>query len=257
MPNDQVRRRRDSAMISRMRSSCAAVNGCSGWQAIMLLPFVRGADMLPNPWGAGLRPAPVRSTVGLQHHHGEALWTNKRAPPSRPLRPGSQTLSASSRSEELSTRAMCQAYSSSCSTPSDTRATSSRFVRYRRGLNGSYRAHRIAFRFPEKHVGGGHPPIGFGRRHAATCAGWYSDMNRTIRLAVSKLGDRPSLRLAISCGSPVARRPNRVGRISVRLRKASIDEINSALVGISMHRNVSANADIASRMSASSEIDAS
>ena len=208
MPNDQVRRRRDSAMISRMRSSCAAVNGCSGWQAIMLLPFVRGADMLPNPWGAGLRPAPVRSTVGLQHHHGEALWTNKRAPPSRPLRPGSQTLSASSRSEELSTRAMCQAYSSSCSTPSDTRATSSRFV-------------------------------------------------RTIRLAVSKLGDRPSLRLAISCGSPVARRPNRVGRISVRLRKASIDEINSALVGISMHRNVSANADIASRMSASSEIDAS
>lgn len=27
--------------------------------------------MWANPWGAGLRPAPFRSTVGLQHHHGE------------------------------------------------------------------------------------------------------------------------------------------------------------------------------------------
>lgn len=180
MPNDQVRRRRDSAMISRMRSSCAAVNGCSGWQAIMLLPFVRGADMLPNPWGAGLRPAPVRSTVGLQHHHGETVWTNKRARPSRPLRPGSPTLSASSRSVGSSTRATCQASSSSCSTPFGTQATSSRFAKCRRGLNGSFRAHRIAFRFREEDIISGYPLIG-GRCHHRR-SGLHQIMSRCRRV---------------------------------------------------------------------------
>lgn len=37
----------------------------------MLVPAKGGAEMRANPWEADLRPAPARSTVGLQHHHGE------------------------------------------------------------------------------------------------------------------------------------------------------------------------------------------
>lgn len=146
--------------------------------------------MRANPWGAGLRPAPVRSTVGLQHHHGETEWTNNIALPSRPSRQGLSASSACSPNAASSTKVTSREYSSSWNIPFVGRAMKRRLIRCGRGQSGSYRAHRIAFRFREKDVVGGYPLIGSDRRHAATFA---AGERRGLRICFSAVRTAASI----------------------------------------------------------------